>query len=50
MTSQGNVERKLTLIFKNVTEGDAGSYVCKVTIGTRPTFREVDIAVQRKFV
>ena len=47
-TPQGNYRRDWTLIFTNVTEDDAGSYLCKVTADTRPTFREVDVTVKRK--
>ena len=49
LTPQGNYKREWTLMFRNVTESDAGSYMCKVTSDTKPTFREVDVAVKREF-
>ena len=49
VTPQGMFKREWTLMFKKVTEADAGSYMCKVTVDTEPTFREVDVAVKRKF-
>lgn len=48
VTPQGNYKREWTLMFKNVTQADAGSYMCKVTSDTKPTFREVDVAVKRE--
>lgn len=48
VTPQGNYKREWTLMFKNVTQADAGSYMCKVTSDTKPTFREVDVAVERE--
>ncbi|XP_066917085.1 fibroblast growth factor receptor 2-like isoform X2 [Clytia hemisphaerica] len=46
LTPQGLYQREWTLMFKDVTEADAGSYICKVTADTKPTFREVDVAVK----
>ena len=49
-TPQGNFERKKTLFFKNVTVEDAGSYQCRVTLGQKTEFKQVDVSVKSKLV
>lgn len=46
ITNAGNYRKQQTIIFKNVTVNDAGSYICKATLDRKPVFKEVDVLVK----